>query len=545
MRKRFFGPTSPTQSVSDTATRVMALATPAAAEKLLPQHDPPLTPRDEAVFLLTAAAEIEHALMVQYLFAAYSINVQANPSAGDLQQRLLQIAREEMGHLMTVQNLLHLLGGPLNFNREQAPYTDEIYPFRFKLEPLTLDSLAKYVMAESPADWEAEEKNEIQRRALSSNDDVPVNHVGPIFASLLALFKDKLADEDFRPESIGFQGSSDHWGHGDDNLLIRTFGGADMTAVRQAACTAINEIAQQGEGQEDMEHSHFSRFLTGFRDFKNLSAGGIQLTWPLAENPNTTAGPQVQLQPSQTIELLMEAQESRGRITDARAGNWARLFNLRYRMLLAGLSHFLRLDQPLATPSGALTPRGLLLNRTFNAMFRLGAIAGKLVQMPKDDPPNTLHAGPPFELPYTLNLPQPETARWRTHLDISKAETTLIRKMLAEGDTDDFLNELLSEDQAEQVLLQRLAAGHDLPEPPPPPPPGPLSFAVDIKGLFRAVPDRSSMLFRLDLHKFEDVRDWADSILERLEDGSMPCDGNWPADRIAKFKQWIAEGKQP
>lgn len=28
-------------------------------------HDPPLAPRDEAVFLLTAAAEIEHALMVQ------------------------------------------------------------------------------------------------------------------------------------------------------------------------------------------------------------------------------------------------------------------------------------------------------------------------------------------------------------------------------------------------------------------------------------------------------------------------------------------------
>ena len=41
--------------------------------------DPPLEPRDEVVFLLTAAAEIEHALMVQCLYAAYSVRV-ADPN---------------------------------------------------------------------------------------------------------------------------------------------------------------------------------------------------------------------------------------------------------------------------------------------------------------------------------------------------------------------------------------------------------------------------------------------------------------------------------
>ncbi|NEO02186.1 MAG: hypothetical protein F6K50_44540, partial [Moorea sp. SIO3I7] len=30
-------------------------------------------PRDEAALLLTVAAEVEHALMVQYLYAAYSV----------------------------------------------------------------------------------------------------------------------------------------------------------------------------------------------------------------------------------------------------------------------------------------------------------------------------------------------------------------------------------------------------------------------------------------------------------------------------------------
>jgi rubrerythrin len=84
-------------------------------------HDPPLEPRDEVVFLLTAAAEIEHALMVQYLYAAYSVRVPVGGSNENqlraVQSLLTQIAREEMGHLATVQNLLHLVGGPLNLNR--------------------------------------------------------------------------------------------------------------------------------------------------------------------------------------------------------------------------------------------------------------------------------------------------------------------------------------------------------------------------------------------------------------------------------------------
>ena len=33
---------------------------------------PPMSPRDEAIFLLHTAAEIEHVLMVQYLYAAWT-----------------------------------------------------------------------------------------------------------------------------------------------------------------------------------------------------------------------------------------------------------------------------------------------------------------------------------------------------------------------------------------------------------------------------------------------------------------------------------------
>jgi hypothetical protein len=46
-------------------------------------HSPPLEPRGEAASLLTAAAEIEHALMTQYLFAAYSVRmISGEPASG-------------------------------------------------------------------------------------------------------------------------------------------------------------------------------------------------------------------------------------------------------------------------------------------------------------------------------------------------------------------------------------------------------------------------------------------------------------------------------
>ena len=53
------------------------------------------------------------------------------------------------------------------------------------------------------------------------------------------------------------------------------------------------------------------------------------------------------------------------------------------------------------------------------------------------------------------------------------------------------------------------------------------------------------MSFRFDLHRFEDVRDAADDILDVLEAGTMPCDEPWPAERVAVFRRWIDDGRLP
>ena len=77
--------------------------------------------------------------------------------------------------------------------------------------------------------------------------------------------------------------------------------------------------------------------------------------------------------------------------------------------------------------------------------------------------------------------------------------------------------------------------------------PGPdeaVSFEAHIKPLFRER-DRQSMSFAFDLWGAADVQAHAAGILARLADGSMPCDGAWPADRIEVFRRWTQTGMQP
>lgn len=67
------------------------------------------------------------------------------------------------------------------------------------------------------------------------------------------------------------------------------------------------------------------------------------------------------------------------------------------------------------------------------------------------------------------------------------------------------------------------------------------SFARDIQPLFRET-DRESMTFAFDLWDYSDVRTHAQDILERLGDGSMPCDGEWPEEQIVLFERWMQVG---
>jgi hypothetical protein len=67
------------------------------------------------------------------------------------------------------------------------------------------------------------------------------------------------------------------------------------------------------------------------------------------------------------------------------------------------------------------------------------------------------------------------------------------------------------------------------------------SFEHDILPLFRPE-DIEEMSFAFDLSSFASVREHAEQICARLSEGTMPCDGAWPAGDVERFRRWIDAG---
>lgn len=177
---------------------------------------PELSWHEYIIFLLQLGASVEHALMVQYLYAAYSLRAE-RPPADEWRESLLLIAREEMGHLLTVQNILALLGGPYNIDREDYPYDVPFDAFPFQLERLTTGSLACYVYAEMPPGLEKKEEDKVKaiRRVAEKHvgEGARVNHVGTLYSFIVQILADhsKIPDHCFRSTDFG-QMSWDEWG---------------------------------------------------------------------------------------------------------------------------------------------------------------------------------------------------------------------------------------------------------------------------------------------------------------------------------------------
>jgi hypothetical protein len=70
------------------------------------------------------------------------------------------------------------------------------------------------------------------------------------------------------------------------------------------------------------------------------------------------------------------------------------------------------------------------------------------------------------------------------------------------------------------------------------------SFSVDVSPLFRP-DDRVQMAFAFDLWSYDEVKANSRSILERIEDGTMPCDAPWPDEQLELFRSWVVGGCRP
>jgi hypothetical protein len=51
--------------------------------------------------------------------------------------------------------------------------------------------------------------------------------------------------------------------------------------------------------------------------------------------------------------------------------------------------------------------------------------------------------------------------------------------------------------------------------------------------------DRDAMRRAFDLWLYDDVVSHAGAIGAKLHDGTMPCDGPWPEERVSLFDRWV------
>lgn len=540
--------------------------------------DPPLAPRDEAIFLLHVAAEIEHALLVQYLYAAYSLRRDgdfgpgAPANAAALTQSwfnaIFQTAKEEMGHLLTVQNILRFIGGPLTLEREDFPFRSDVYPFHFRLQPLTKNSLAKYVAAERPeipVGLSPEEEATLDQllARVHHADAEPVNRVGRVYNRLIEL-AEKLTVDDFRPDLSMFQGTAGEWG-GDPETLVQRDAAGNIISVGKGVLVfqvkngkdlvdALTAVGLQGEGGATAatnRDSHFWRFFSVYRDADFPDEAAPPMKWQparaVAVNPNTTTAP-TRLAALYAEEREEETELAKGRITNEQTRLWAQIFNTRYRLLLLCLGHSLRV--PATDPN-----RSRLINWAGTEMHNVAHLATLLSDMDRTAHPKDGKAGATFELPYTLSASDDDRDRWRTQRDLLIAAALLYQNIHpANALQTEKINALRTDDGVDEKSGRRKIVADILQTPLPlPGVPGRMpvpvgaaaSFARDILPLFRTI-DIEHMtpmgVMLGDFHYMSDPGN-AQQVLDTLAGQTMPPGGPfWSQTQLDLFRKWMADG---
>ena len=115
--------------------------------------------REELLYLLGEAAELEHAACCIYLYAAFTLRAEPGdgltaaqvPAVAGWKRGINRIALQEMIHLALVNNLLAALGGAPRLGRhnlpQRSPYAPEI---RLTLAPFSEQTLRRFLYIERP-----------------------------------------------------------------------------------------------------------------------------------------------------------------------------------------------------------------------------------------------------------------------------------------------------------------------------------------------------------------------------------------------------------
>lgn len=351
-----------------------------------------VTTREELIFLLCEASELEHLIMCEYLFAAFSLKESVEegltPKQLDMVRRwervIAGVAVQEMLHLAQASNLLTAIGGMPHFRRPNLPQRAKYYPpgVQLALLPFSEDTLRHFIFLERPEDATDQDDPEFAPIAPRFADAyggelVPVAQnfatVGMLYRAIeqgMATLAARLGEERLfiGPRSAQARGDAFRW--------------PELVAVTnlRSATKAIEFIVEQGEGARgNWQNSHYGRFLTVLNEYHTAKQED-----PAFEPARPVIPARVRL-PRDVSEGTL--------ISDPRTAAVSDLFNGCYEALLEALLRF------FVHVGEGKTELMALADVSVDAMFAVIAPLGRLLmQLPVGPETPSKTAGPTFDI---------------------------------------------------------------------------------------------------------------------------------------------------
>jgi Ferritin-like len=517
--------------------------------------------REQLLYLLGEAAEVEHAACCTYLYAAFTLKAEPGdgltaaqvPTVAGWKRAINRIALQEMVHLALVNNLLAALGGAPRLGRhnfpQRSPYAPEI---RLTLAPFNEQTLRRFLYIERP------EGMDISSIAGELDHDRPAPPVptGPLVLPAPQAFSS--VGQLYRGIEWGLRGLVDRYGEervfvGSPNAQASTRYFRVPERMPQlipvtglaSAVQAIKTIVEEGEGARGgWQRAHFGHFLEILEAYRAMKAADPSFSPAL---PSVT-NPYVRV-PRDLLGLAMASgpaapDDPRGvhLIQDPTTAAVSDLFNACYATMLQLLYRFFQHTEETDEELEMLGQTSVLM--MLQVIRPLGEL---LTRLPVGPQAPGWTAGPSFMLTSATPVTPHKPAAWSI-LGERLLELAEVCGGLTAG-APEVLAEVGKRLEAFAAPLGTPATAGRAPEAAVPAraadqPAGDAavpSFDRDVRPLFTAR-DRAAMRWSFDLWEVASVRQHAEAILDQVAAGRMPCYGPWSAEQVELFRQWVQAG---
>jgi CDGSH-type Zn-finger protein/truncated hemoglobin YjbI len=362
--------------------------------------------REALIYMLCEAAELEHAIMCQYLFAVFSLKQTADEGLSDAEvdavgrwrRQISHVATQEMLHLALVENILSAIGAAPHFSRPNLPAPASHYPagVQLVLLPFGEQALRHFMFLERPEGMDLSDAEGLAAvaRAVPVMSDLDIVPRGQDFATIGHLY---------RSIEAGLAGLAGK--HGEDWLFVgppraqateRYFGWPELVAVTDLASAqcAIDEILEQGEGPRgNWRDAHFGQFVAILDEYRQLKSANPEFD-PV--RPVMAANVR---QPERDVAVPLISDRLTARVAD--------LFNVGYEILLQVFQRF------FAHTEESDPQLQILADATVALMIKmLKPLGNLLTTLPVGDDHPGMTAGASFELFYETDylLPHRDAA---------------------------------------------------------------------------------------------------------------------------------------